>query len=219
MAEEPDDPPIAVFKIGSAKHMTDLVKNGHVYMNTAAHYAALEATDPRTDPNEGASYCKQATGGTFSMEVDGKFVPLGTITGPIIQTTDDLKGANLYCLHARRRSSYNQAFRLSLLNFGDTAVIFLDVVEFLRRVTEAADAAGHQVSYEFVEYVDREAYTGPMGLFRKFSTYADQREHRIAILPGVGGPLSLHVGSLEDITLTVSADDHLQLTPKAETVV
>jgi hypothetical protein len=216
MPEAPEDPPIAVFKIGAAEHMTDLVKNGHVYMNTAAYYAELEAADPRTDPNEGASYIKQATGGTFSMEVDGEFVPIGTITGPVIHTSDDLKGANIYCLHARRRSSYDQVFGLSSLGFGDTAVIFLDIVEFLRRVTEAAHRAGHRVSYQLVEYVGRDTYSGPLGLFRKFSKFADQLEHRIAILPGVGGPLSLHMGSLEDITLTVSAEDHLELTPKTK---
>lgn len=216
MADAPEDPAIAVFKIGAAEHMMDLVKNGHVYMNTAAYYAELDGTDARTDPNEGASYIKQATGGTFSMEVDGEFVPIGTITGPIIHTSDDLKGANVFCLHARRRSSYNQAFTLSSLGFGDTAVIFLDIVEFLRRLTAAAHRTGHRVSYQLVEYVDRDSYSGPLGLFRKFSTFADQLEHRVAIGPGVGGPLSLHLGSLEDITSTVSAGDRLKLTPKVK---
>jgi hypothetical protein len=97
---------------------------------------------------------------------------------------------------------------------GDTAVIFLDIVEFLRRVTDAAHQQGHRVSYNLVEYVDRKSYTGPMGLFRKFSNFADQSEHRIAILPGLGRPLSLHVGSLEDITRKVSAHDHLKLSPR-----
>lgn len=214
MAVDSDDPPIAVFKIGAAPHMTDLVEKGHVYMNTAAYYAGLEATDARTDPHEGASFIKQATGGTFSMEVEGKFVPIATIAGPIVGTNDDFKGANLYCLHARRRSNYDLAFRLSSLGFGDTAVIFLDIVEFLRRVTEAAHRAGHRVSYQLVEYVDHGTYSGPMGLFRKFSKYADQSEHRIAILPGAGGPLSLYVGPLHDITKTVSAHDHLKLSRK-----
>jgi hypothetical protein len=214
MADGPEDTPIAVFKIGAAEHMQDLVENGHVYMNTAAYYAGLEATDARTDPHEGASFVKQATGGTFSMEVEGNFVPIATITGPIIGTSDDFKGANLYCLHARRQSSYDQGFRLFSLGFGDTAVIFLDIVEFLRRVAEAAHRGGHRLSYQLVEYVDRHNYSGPMGLFRKFSNFADQSEHRIAILPGVGGPLSLHVGPLHDITKTVSAQDHLKLTRK-----
>jgi hypothetical protein len=216
MAAAPEDPPIAVFKIGAAEHMTDLVKNGHVYMNTAAYYSELDTTNARTDPDEGASYFKQATGGIFWREVDAKFAPIGTITGPVIHRRDDLNGANLYCLHARRRSSYNQAFRLSSLGLGDTAVMFLDIGEFLRRVTEAAHQAGHRVSYQLVEYVDRDTYNGPLGLFRKFSKFADQLEHRIAILPGVGGPLSLHMESLEDITWTVSAEDHLKLTPKTK---
>ena len=141
-------------------------------------------------------------------------MPITTIAGPIVGTSDDFKEANLYCLHARRRSSYDLAFKLSSLGFGDTAVIFLDIVEFLRRVMEAAHRAEHRVSYQLVEYVDHDTHSGPMGLFRKFSKYADQREHRIAVLPGAGGPVSLYVGPLHDITKTVSAYDYLKLCRK-----
>ena len=143
--------------------------------------AGLEAADARTDPHEGASFIKQATGGTFSMEVEGRFVPIAAIAGAIVGTRDEFKGAYLYWLHARRRRCYDLAVRVSSLGFGDTAVIFLDIVAFLKRVTDAAHRVGHRVSYQLVEYVDQDTYSGPMGLFRKFSKYADQREHRIVV--------------------------------------
>lgn len=213
-----EDPPVAMFKIGAANYMADLVENGHVYMNTAGYFTALEEHDPRTDPHEGAAYSRPGKGAILSQQVNGVFAPLGTLTGPVVLTSDELKNANIYCLHVRRRSSHGEAFKLSSLGFDDTAVIILDPVEFLRRVTEAAHRDGHRISYQLVDYVDPDVYRGPMGPFRKFSKYAVQSEHRIAISPGAGGPLSLRIGPINDITLTVPAHNFLKLSAKEDRV-
>lgn len=121
-----DDPVVAVFKVGPEAYMEDLITNGHVYMNAAAFFALCDSTDARHDPAEGAAFCKPATGATLSMQTDGHFVPIGTLAGPVLLSSDELKAANVYCLHARRWSSYDAVFDLSTLRMGEAAVVFLD---------------------------------------------------------------------------------------------
>ena len=215
VSEHPNDP-VAVFKLGQEKYMRALVQEGHVYLNSAEYFAKLEEKGgPRADADEGASYCKQATGAMLSMEHDGVFKPLGTIQGPIIHLSDEQRHANVYCLHMRRRHSFDTPFDLLSLEFGDTVVIFKDYVEFLRRLTKEAERQGHSVAYGTVEYVDRSSYSGPMGPFRKFSTYSQQDEHRIVLTPGTGRPLSLFLGSLQDIALVSPANGRFKLFRKA----
>ena len=62
-----------------------------------------------------------------------------------------------------------------------------------------------------VEYVDRRSYTGPMGVFRKFSERAADQEFRVAILPGTGRPLSLRLGDLSDIAIMGMTNERLKL--------
>ena len=176
-----DDPVVAVFKLGRPEHIDELLSTGHVYMNTAAYYVGLEASDARHDSHEGASYAHAATGARLSKEVHGQFVPIATLTGPVVHRSDELQAANLYCLHARRRSDCCDVFTLNDLRFGEAGLLFLDYTKFLERLTAAAGASGHRVSYELVDYVDPETHRGPLGLFRKFVKHSAQREHRVAI--------------------------------------
>ena len=48
-----DDPVIAVFKLGEKDKMTELLHEGHVFMNSLSYFAKLENDSPRSDPDEG----------------------------------------------------------------------------------------------------------------------------------------------------------------------
>ncbi len=205
---------IAIFKLGSRDHMGALLQEGHVFMNPVSYFAGLEDGSPRSDPNEGTGYCRNADGATLQMQDHGEWHTLGTLSGAIRFHDDALKTANLYCLHARTRRDYGTVFELNWLSFGDFYVLFLDANEFLRRLKEAAAEAGHQLVYGMVDYVDRRSYTGRMGVFRKFSEHAAEREFRAAVLPGTGQPLSLRLGDLSDIAIMRSTNERLRLDPK-----
>jgi hypothetical protein len=166
-------------------------------MNTLDYYRTCEKDDPvRADPHEGLMTSWAASGARL-LRND---VEIGTLTGPITQTDQDALRINVYCLHTRRQSEYGKVVQFTPMGFGDSCVLFLDYVEFLRRVERAADALGHSIRYGLVEYVDPDRHRGPMGIFRKYNRFESQREHRIAILPGTGTPLSMRLGSLRDIT-------------------
>lgn len=173
-----------------------------------------EDSPPRSDPNEGSGYCRQAGGAILRMEHEGEWLTVRNLAGPIQVTDRNLEKTNIYCLHARRRSDYGTLLELDRLGFGDSYVLFLDADEFLRRLSQAITQAGHEPRYAMVNYVDKNGYSGPMGAFRKFSRNSDQRELRMVAMPGTGGPLSLYLGNLSDIAMMGSASERLRLEAK-----
>jgi hypothetical protein len=52
-----------------------------------------------------------------------------------------------------------------------------------------------------------------MGAFRKFREHAHQSEFRVLLRPGIGRPLSLHLGSLTDIAVLGPSSKRLKYGP------
>lgn len=195
------DPVLGLFKFGRRQHIEDLVLSGHLYMNTLAYFSRHEADSLRCDRDEGIGHCFQADVAELRTEIDGQWATVGTISGAVRWSDNTTRAANVFCMYAFRGSHAEGLIDPRNLAFGDTYVIFTQGDEFLRRVRSVADEAGLRLVDGLVEYVDRHTYSGPMGIFRKFSEFAYQSEFRIALLPGTGIPYSLRVGDLSDIAL------------------
>ncbi len=206
--------PIALLKIGLNAYMAELLYEGHVFMNTAEYFSTLEDGTPRSDPDEGVGYLQKADGAILKMQDADEWCSLGTIAGAIRFRPDALKTTNRYCLHAKTVSAYGEAFQLNELKLGDSYVLFTNGNEFLKRLKKAVLKAGHECTYGMVNYIDRNDYTGPMSLFRKFSEFANTREFRVVVTPGAGGAMSLRLGDLSDIAIMGSANERLRLDPK-----
>lgn len=194
--------------------MAQLLNEGHVFMRPLLDFKNHEDSPPRADPDEGSGYCRQANGAILRMEHEGDWLTVGKLAGPIRVTDRNLEKTNIYCLHARRRNDYGTLLNLNQLGFGDSYVLLLDAEEFLRRLSQAIIKAGHESRYAMVDYVDKNSFTGPMGAFRKFSHYSDQKELRVAAMPGTAGPLSLYLGNLSDIAVMGSTSERLRLEEK-----
>lgn len=208
------DPLVALFKLGCRAHMQELLHVGHVYMNTVGYFASLEDGSPRADTDEGTKYSRLADGATLHIQHGDHWQKLATLHGAIRFKDDSLLATNLYCLHGRRRSDYGQVFVVNELGFGESYVLFLDANEFFRRLQRGLAAIGQATSWNVVEYVQRHKHDGPMGVFRKYSERATDKEVRVAVTPGSGGPLSVRLGDLSDIALIGEATDRLKLEPK-----
>ena len=193
---------LALFKFGQRKHIEQLVREGHLYMNPLSHFVSLETDTPRSDKHEGTLVSMQPEQAKLSMEIDGEFHEIPGICGPISYHNEDVLRVNVYCMYALRASRASKLIDPQNFTFGDTYAVFTDGDEFLRRVRQAAEAHGLRITWRPVQYVDRGTYHGAMGVFRKFSAFSYQSELRIAIFPGTGGPFSLKLGDLSDITLT-----------------
>lgn len=212
--EPMDDPFTLLVKLGQRGHMLELLQEGHLYLNQLGYFKRLEDETPRSDKDEATGYLWQMDGGTVEVREgieDWKL--FGTLEGGIRFHDTALESANVYCLHSRRASQCVTPWTLDDLEFGDTFVLFLNPKEFIERVRRAVVDAGLAASWGPVEYVDRRTYHGNMGAFRKFSERARDSEFRIMVEPGTGGPLSLRIGSLEDIAVLGEASKRLKLTP------
>lgn len=212
-----ENPPVAVFKLGEKDHMAQLLNEGHVFMRPLLDFKTAEDSLPRLDPNEGLGYSVAAEGATLSMKHEGEWLTIGNLTGPIRADDRKLEKTNIYCLHTPRRKDYGKLLGLDRLGFGDSYVLFWDANEFLRRLTQAITKAGLQPHYALVEYIDKNSYAGPMGAFRKYSHYSDQKELRVAEMPGTGRPLSLYLGNLSDIAIMGQTNERLVLDTKPPT--
>ncbi|MCC6139200.1 MAG: hypothetical protein IT389_01130 [Nitrospira sp.] len=205
---------IALFKLGRKDHMAELLHEGHIFMNTAGYFSVLEDSSPRSDPEEGVGYCKNGDGMILKMEDQGDWLTLGNIIGPILFPSKTNKSVNIYSLHSKWSCDYGVPFRLSDLGFGDSFVLFIDTTEFFKRLERAAVNEGLELRWGRIDYVDRCTYSGPMGLFRKFSQSAGHQEFRVVVSPGTGCPLSLRLGDLSDIAIMGSSSERLLLERK-----
>lgn len=210
---DPDDPVIAVFKVGQEDHMRALLQEGHLHLETVDYFRELDGSSPRGDALEASAYCLHLDGWTFNMEDDAKqWQRVGTIVGGVPVGDSALATANLFCLHARRRSQCKDPFLLSDLGYGPSCVVFRDASEFFRRVHAAVVGLGHTAEFGLVEYVERATYHGEMGPFRKFNDHREDSEFRILVTPGLGKALTLKLGDLSDIAMLLPASNRIWIT-------
>jgi hypothetical protein len=188
---------LGTFKFGRQSYIESFAK-GLLYMNTLEHYVSLEGDAARNDPHEGVAYMLQGRGALFQIQNDdGVYQTIATVAGPIRSISDRDRATNVFCMYALRASA--PMVDSQNIGFGDAYAVVLHHDEFMRRVKVAVSKIGHQLAYELVEYVDEASYEGPMGVFKKISSFAHQSEFRIALLPGKGKPYTLDVGDLSDI--------------------
>lgn len=205
---------IGLFKFGERAHIEKFLRDGHLYMNTVSYFAGSEANTLRADRFEGSSFCIQSATAKLSVKIDGEFKELPGLIGPIGFREDATGNNNLFCMHALyvRHGSFIVDPRN--FGFGDTYACLMNPDAFLRRVERAAQDQGKELKWGLVEYVDKDTYSGPMGPFRKFSTFSYQTEFRIILSPGDGAPYSLRIGDLSDIVAigdVAQIDDHFEI--------
>lgn len=191
---------LALFKFGDRDHIQRFVEDGLLYMNTLAYFAALEARSVRCDPDEGVAHVLHHEGLRigFKQKVEDAYRSIGPLAGPVRFRGPDSLRANVFCMYGLQASTALSLVDSRNFAFGDTFVLLKDGDEFLARVRKAAVVSGHTLEYRMVEYVG-ETYSGPMGPFRKYATFAYQSEVRLALLPGTGEPYKLRLGRLSDI--------------------
>jgi hypothetical protein len=190
---------LGLFKFGQRAHIEQFV-GGSIYMNPLRYFVEHENNIARRDSREGQGLWLQPGLVTFSIQINGDFVPIGGLDGPIAFTRPGDLNVNVFCMHALRASVARHLIDPRNLAFGDTFAVLKDGDEFLRRVRCVAERAGLRPEIGMVEYVDEREYQGEMGIFRKSSLFAYQSELRIALKPGTGAPYQLEIGNLADIT-------------------
>lgn len=218
---------LALMKFGAADHMAELLQHGRLYMHPISFFKALESDVSRGDQHEGLSRCWRVDSARLEVRQGDEWLNVGGIVGQLLLRDQRAEVGNIYCVYALR-GSHAEAFfdghcarpvDVDSLRLGDSVVVFTNGAEFMHRVRAAAKLERLDLSYDLVEYVDRETYHGPMGPFRKFSTFTQQSEFRILAKPELLPARILSVGPLADIAMVCSRaelDGRLRLRQAAE---
>lgn len=201
-----------LLKFGAYEHMQKFYETGEMYFNTFDYFRHLEANgDGRADRDE---YCFEHYSGErikdFRIKIQSK-KRLGEMI--VFEGGKDIKELTLYSnqqdySHLYSLSyidlewSINNNFITSPLNFAETknyVVPIFNSFEFLERVKNKLKSLDLDVKADYIEYVKKDAYSGKMGAFKKFSNYAYQNEYRIAVDFKSTNPEIIYIGSLADI--------------------
>ncbi|MBS7351275.1 MAG: hypothetical protein KIG95_14225 [Comamonas sp.] len=188
---------VVLVKILPAAFVEDFL-NGELYLNTCAYFSQLDQTDfVRADPHDGVLETIQVA--EVAIQDDkGNWIPIEGVINPVVSRSDELLNFNIFCLYTITDQPADQ-FDDRVCEFGDVAIFISDLLEFVRRVREAAVASGWEISHGPVQYVDPVVHDGFMGPFRKFHTYSYQNEFRFLFRTKKRGPCRLSVGNLRDI--------------------
>jgi hypothetical protein len=189
-----------LLKFGASRHIEQFAQ-GLLFMNTLKHFVEIETSSLRMDSHEGTSHMLRGDGAILQVEVNRQFTPIGEIQGPIRYQPDILMNANVFCMHALRENAPDTFVDPRNFDFGDTFAVITDFDEFVRRVRAAALGTGQELQWNLVEYIDETSYVGPVGVFKKVSSFAYQSEFRMVLRPGTGAALRLDVGNLSDIVI------------------
>jgi len=201
-------------KTGAKEHMESLFNDGIVYMNTIGSFRKHSKDNPRFDPHEGASFIKQCHSG--EVDINGKTFKLE----PPIQLYgyEEHHKGNIYCLYSKEKPSdtfgleepQHLGIDFSGLDFdseNDTAVVILNILEFLNRVEANAKQKGYGFDHCYIEYYDPKIEEGNLGPFLKSNKYESQKEYRFWIPKIETKEVVLEIGSIHDIALILPAKD------------
>lgn len=194
-------------KFGEPKHMEAFHKEGHMFMKSPSIFRDGDFDGfLRSDKSEALEFSRHVDG--ESITIDGnKYILRGQFR--LHSPSADLqKIYSLYCITEENLNSHDE--RLS--DFGNSAVVILDVKKYLERVSAAADSSRFKYERDFVEYVQKEEHAGQMGPFRKYSELSYQSEYRI-LFHNIGGKdlSDFYIGDITDISVLCSCRDALDM--------
>ena len=149
---------------------------------------------------------------------------------------EDLRYFKIYCMYCFTYNTNKKEFERpdkKLIEFGDTAVIIYDLKEFMYRIAKSLfDRFGDNANMEIkeVQYYDIIKDFGNFDIFCKEKRYGWQNEIRIAIgltdnneiiIDEKGrqlkalirdiSPLTIEIGSIKDIAISISTEDLIDL--------
>jgi len=198
-----------LLKMGQREHLEQFRKRGLLYMNSSRYFAEkeLKGDSVRWDRFEGTDRVIQPSE-LKKMTITQKdkpplVVPGSQFVGPILIAFGRQHAWNVFCMFALRYPFKSPLVDDRNLTFGDSFVVVLNTMEFLKRASRAAVKAGFNWRSGPVEYRDYETHSGETGPFCKPLAFAFQNEFRFAVGPGSSHPIRLWIGDLTDITTPV----------------
>jgi hypothetical protein len=191
----------------------EALRTGSTYMKPLSYFQQLEDEALRGDPLEGANEIMQPDYiGQMTLRHAGGDIVFNPeeIVGPVVFRPSPGMHRNVFCMYSITKPTDLFPIDDRVLEFGDSFVMALKSMEFIRRFGAAAERAGYRGTASAVKYFDGSTYSGVTGAFRKSSEYAWQNEYRFLIEPGSSDPITLQLGDLRDIMTEVMPTEELR---------
>ena len=192
----------------------DKFLDGEIYFNTDKYFSALDSKDKvRSDPDEDIDESWQIKEISIQEKESGEYIPIGGVISPAKYRYGKRQQLNILCVYVLL---YRNDFEIDdrILEFGDTAIVIRDAIEFTKRLHRAANEIGLSVKQQPIEYVEKAKYQGVMGPFRKYETFRYQSEFRYLLGPGNGEPIKLQVGDLRGLCFSIPSTAIHNLKPE-----
>jgi|GEM_PF-2380573 len=202
-------------KFSEKEFIEQLYREGLVYFNNFDFFRYCENKE-QSDKNENITFLHQRHPNAY-ISLDGTKFPLAEDSHVCVFDPNLHKNfyTHYFCLYSCKKDSLVRSdfkvFDDRLYEFGDTMLIIHDISEFLKRFTSAIKTKikdNEIIKYEarHIEYLDFSTYEGRVEAFKKANKYAHQSEWRMAIRnKNLSKPYKLRIGSLEDISVIMSA--------------
>jgi len=193
------------FKFGKKEHLQSLVQEGCIFCNTIQFFQKTEQNSQRYDPDEALDYYfpgNQIKSLSFQGE---KFEPTGVKS--IAIRLNEKQYTHIFsltaiCLNTVKESDFDFNERF-WKDFGDHIAVVVNSEKFIQHLLQKLKSENLPYKAGLVEYVNANEEAGEMGVFKKFSNFAWQKEFRIAIcapnLSKKNKPLILHLGDLSSV--------------------
>lgn len=199
-----------LMKLGEKSHMEDFYNNGTIYLNTFSYFKNLEiCEDGRADKDE---YLSEYHSGEKlnQMKKDVYFgkdkISLSKENGLLSFSIDiqNKEYTHIFCMsyiNILWAKQHNKI--IDEHNFAknkDYIVLVYNIEKFFELIKKALIKNKLKAKRTYIEYVDRNNFSGEMGCFKKFNDYSYQNEWRLAVNCKNGEkPFKLIIGSLKGI--------------------
>ena len=213
---------MGLMKFGAKSHMEAFYNNGEIYLNTFSYFKNLEISeDGRADKYEYLSEHYSGDGlKDISLElnnIDNKPIKISQESGLESVSIDinNKKYTHIFCMSyilvpwvEKHRKIIDER------NFAKDKD-YVVLIHNKRKFSELLSAALikknlNDIKHGYIEYIDRNNFSGKMGCFKKFNEYSYQNEWRLAVnCINEENPFKLSIGSLKDIALPPMTKEEL----------
>ncbi|XOV93192.1 MAG: hypothetical protein ACFHWX_00490 [Bacteroidota bacterium] len=196
-------------KVGDRKHVIDLMKNGTIYANTVEYFRKIESAEKK-DVSEGANASLKIN--VRKILIENRFeIPYEFSNAKLNTYNDTLNNTHLYCMYGVKPEHITGKPFIDerILKFGDAALVITNPKEFIKRVEQVASK--YSLNYKPVTYYNPKNDFTELSIFNKPDTYEHQNEFRLHFGHSDPEPLTLKIGSIEDISHLIASKDLLML--------
>ena len=202
-------------KFGSLENITDLYKEGTIYMNTVEYFRCLEKDKQRGDGYEGASEVINSLPGTFKIKESDQEFKYEKVH---IKSQYETILGNLYCLYCISDHGFPNLLDFKMdkrnMDFGSHCLVIKDNAYFFKRIQEELKNQNWEYKHGFVEYYNKNEVSKKLTIFDKPDEFEYQKEFRFYVKNNKLNPIKIQIGSLEKYSEILKIEDIMKIETK-----